>query len=371
MSEYPLKDITIIDLTRVLAGPFATMLLADLGARVIKIEHPTTGDDARAIGPFVHGQSAYFASLNRGKESISLNLKTPAHQLLFEELLESADVLIDNFRPDFMPSLGYDWETLHARYPQLIVASITGFGAQGANKDKPAYDIIIQALSGMMSVTGRQGEGGVRVGVSIGDLAAGLFASNGILACLHKRTQTGKGARVDIAMLDCQIALLENAIARYMIDKKPPQAIGNRHPSITPFSSFKTQDRDIVIACGNDKLFTLLCEALAQPALAQDKRFATNQKRCEHHQELSDELEKILITRPASHWVHLLERAKIPVGLIRNLDEVCADKNLAARTMFVTSDDEAHITMSGNPIKISDCPDPPTRPPAPSLKKAP
>lgn len=378
MKSAPLHGITIIDLTRVLAGPFATMILSDLGARVIKIEQPEKGDDARAIGPFSKkGDSLYFASLNRGKESISLNLKDKNHRPIFEELLCNADVLIENFRPDFLPSLGYDWEFLHKNFKRLIVASISGFGqTTSPHRQKPAYDIIIQALSGIMSITGEEGSNGVRVGTSIADLAAGLFASCGILATLEKRHRTGKGAHIDIAMMDCQIALLENAIARYHNDEKSPQPIqpiGNRHPSITPFASFKTKDRPIVIACGNDALFAKLCHCLHKPNLAEENIFKTNQQRTIHHKKLQNEIEQCLIKKTASEWITLLEQKGIPVGLMRTIGEVCQDESLQERNMFVTSKSKQGetFTMSGNPIKISDCPDDKTRPAPPSLKPPP
>lgn len=370
MNTPPLQGITVIDCSRVLAGPFATMILSDLGARVIKIESET-GDDARAIGPFVNGQSLYFASLNRGKESVTLNLKKDSHRLLFEDMLAAADILIENFRPGVMKRLGYDWLTLHERHEQLIMASISGFGQEGERRAKPAYDIIIQAMSGMMSINGEENTDGVRVGTSIGDMTAGLYGVAGILAALHKRHTTGVGSHVDIAMLDCQVALLENALVRYASDGVVPRPIGNRHPSITPFASFQTSDRPIVIACGNDTLFASLCHALKQPQWLDDTRFATNDQRTHHHHELHRLIESCLATKSAHEWIDILEKNAIPVGLIRTVGEVCDDEHLRTRRMLVSVHDTAagSITVSGNPIKISNCPDDETRSPPPSLKK--
>ena len=239
----PLSGLLVVDLTRVLAGPFCTMMLADLGARVIKVEAPGTGDDARRIGPFVGGVSAYFLSLNRGKESLALDLKSAADRSLFERLLARADVLAENFRPGVMQRLGYGWETLEARYPRLVMASISGFGQTGPYAQRPSYDVIAQAMGGVMSLTGHPGTGPTRVGTSTGDITAGLFAAIGILAALAARQRSGRGARVDVSMLDAQVATLENAIARYFASGEVPGPLGSRHPSIAPFQALATARR--------------------------------------------------------------------------------------------------------------------------------
>ncbi|MFZ0692783.1 MAG: CoA transferase, partial [Alphaproteobacteria bacterium] len=248
----PLTGITILDLTRVLAGPFCTLVLGDLGARVIKVEQPG-GDDSRHIGPFVNGKSAYFMSLNRGKESIVLDLNKEPDRLVFEELLSCSDVLAENFRPGTMERFGYGFEALHHRFPRLIYAAASGFGHTGPQSDRPAYDMVVQAMGGIMSLTGQPGGPPTRVGTSIGDITAGLFTAVGICAALYHRTIGGKGLKIDVAMLDCQIAILENAIARYFATGIIPGPLGGRHPSITPFSTFRTQDGYIVIAAGNDR----------------------------------------------------------------------------------------------------------------------
>ena len=364
-----LTGITVIDLTRVLAGPYCTMVLADLGARVIKVEAPGRGDDARQIGPFAGGKSAYFMSLNRGKESIALDLKDAGDRAIFERLLESADVLAENFRAGAMERLGYGWESLHARYPRLIYAATSGFGSSGPYADRPAYDMVVQAMGGIMSLTGHPGNPPTRVGTSIGDITAGLFTAIGINAALYSRTQTGVGVMVDVAMLDSQVAILENAIARYFSTGEIPGPIGSRHPSITPFEAFATADGYIVVAAGNDGLFRRLCETVGAPALAQDARFATNPLRTEHCIALKHALEIALSARPSRAWLDAFEAAGIPCGPIQNVAEVLSDPQVLARNMVVTADDPdiGPLRMAGNPIKISAFDDPPTRAPAPSL----
>ena len=365
----PLSGVTIIDLTRVLAGPYCTMVLADLGARVIKVEVPGRGDDARHIGPFVDGKSAYFMSLNRGKESIALDLKDAADRRTFERLLAGADVLIENFRAGALSKLGYSWQMLHRHYPRLIYAATSGFGATGPYAARPAYDMVVQAMGGVMSLTGHPGSPPTRVGTSIGDITAGLFTATGINAALYHRAQTGEGMMVDVAMLDCQVAILENAIARYFATGEVPGPIGSRHPSITPFEAFATADGHIVIAAGNDALFARLCETVGRAAIASDPRFATNALRTEHNAALKQELEAVLTQRPTVDWLAALGDAGIPCGPIQNVAQVLADPQIAARNMVVTADDPevGPLRMAGNPIKLSAFADPPTRGPAPGL----
>ena len=278
-SAGPLTGITVIDLTRVLAGPYCTMILADLGARVIKVEAPGHGDDARHIGPFIGGKSAYFMSLNCGKESIALNLKDDVDRAIFERLLAGADVLVENFRAGAMDKLGYGWEPLHERYPRLIYAAASGFGQTGPYRLRPAYDMVVQAMGGVMSLTGHPGTPPTRVGTSIGDITAGLFTAAGVNAALYHRAQTGDGMMIDVAMLDAQVAILENAIARYFATGEVPGPIGSRHPSITPFEAFATADGHIVIAAGNDDLFARLCASIGRGDLASEASFASNEQR--------------------------------------------------------------------------------------------
>ncbi len=365
----PLTGLTVIDLTRVLAGPYCTMVLADLGARIIKVEQPGSGDDSRAIGPFVKGKSAYFASLNRGKESIALDLKLPDDKIIFEKLLERADVLVENFRPGTMEKLGYGFETLHERYPRLIYAAASGFGHTGPYSKRAAYDIVVQGMGGLMSVTGTPGGPPVRVGTSIGDITAGLFTAIGINAALLHRATTGEAIKVDVAMLDCQIAILENAIARYAATGEVAGPLGARHPSITPFSAYEAKDGHLVIAAGNDALFAKLCETLGQPKLSQDARFKTNALRTQNWEPLAAVIEAALRVHPIVHWLVALDAAGVPAGPINTIDKVLADPHVRSRNMVVTANDpdDGPLIMAGNPIKLSSFEDPATRKAAPAL----
>ena len=365
----PLAGVLVVDLTRVLAGPYCTLLLSDLGARVVKVERPRHGDDARGIGPFVHGQSAYFASLNRGKESIDLNLKEADDRRIFEALLARADVLVENFRPGTMSDLGYPWEVIHDRWPRLVQASVSGFGQTGPMSERPAYDMVVQALGGVMSITGPDGGEPTRVGTSIGDITAGLFAAIGVVAALHQRDATGEGSMVDVAMLDCQVAILENAIARYVATGVAPGPLGSRHPSITPFGAFRAADGMVILAAGNDTLFGRLADVLGAPELAADPRFATNQLRCEHEPELRAALEERLAAAPVGSWLAKLEAADLPGAPINDVEAVLNHPQVLARNMVVPVDDPAlpGFRVAGNPIKLSTQDDPSSRPPAPRL----
>lgn len=348
----PLAGITVVDLTRVLAGPACTQMLADLGARVIKVEQPGSGDDARAIGPFVEGVSAYFMSVNRNKESIALDLKAQQDRVIFEQLLERADLLVENFRPGTLEKLGYSWEQLHTRYPRLILASISGFGQTGPFHRQPAYDMVVQAMSGMMSVTGHGADSPCRVGVSIGDLAAGLYSVIGIQAALMRRMQTQVGERLDIAMLDCQVALLENAVARLEATGSVPNPIGTRHPSMAPFDVFAAQDGGFVIAVGSDHAFTRLCEVLELPELARDARFTHNASRCEHQAVLKSLLEHRLQQAPRAHWIALLEQSGVPTGQYQTVAEMVNHPQVQARQMLaqVTTPTGSTLRVASNPL---------------------
>ena len=369
MPDGPLNGITVIDLTRVLAGPYCTMMLHDLGARVIKVEQPDTGDDAREIGPFMGPLSGYFASINRGKESIALNLRNDCDREVFEALLGSADVLIENFRPGVMDRLGYAWAVLKERHPGLIYAAVSGFGQTGPYSNRPAYDLIVQAMGGVMSLTGHPGGEPTRVGTSIGDIAAALFTTIGITSALHHRTRTGEGIMIDVAMLDCQIAILENAIVRHATTGETPGPLGTRHPSIVPFDAFRTSDGYIVIAAGNDDLFLRLCDVLRLSCLASDSRFSTNAMRARHVDALQKKLEKVLTTEPGDHWLAVLQEAGVPCGSINTVADVMTDPHVASRNMIVTAEDAqaGPIRMSGNPIKLSAFEDPARRGRVPGL----
>lgn len=369
MTQGPLSGITVVDLTRVLAGPYCTMVLLDLGARVIKVEPPKVGDDARAFGPFLKGKSAYFMSLNRGKESIALDLKNAEDKAIFHDLLARADVLVENYRPGTMEKLGLGWDALHAKYPKLIYAAASGFGHSGPYSKRAAYDMVVQGMGGLMSVTGHPGGPPTRVGTSIGDITAGLFTAIGISSALFDRTRTGTGVKIDVAMLDCQIAILENAIARYFSTGQVPGPLGARHPSITPFEAFKARDGHLIVAAGNDALFAKLCEALGRADLARNPLFVTNATRTDHAAALRDEIEQALAGKTVAEWLDILDRAGVPSGPINDVKQALEDPQIAARNMVVAIDDKdvGTLRMAGNPIKSSGYADPTTRGPVPDL----
>jgi CoA:oxalate CoA-transferase len=368
-STPPLNGVTILDLSRVLAGPFCTMVLAHLGARVIKVEVPGRGDDARAFGPLVNGQSLYFASINCDKESIALDLKAAEDRAIFEELLGRADLLVENFRPGTMEDLGYSWELLHTRYPRLIYGAASGFGHTGPYFGRPAYDMVVQGMGGILSVTGPVGGPPVRVGVSIGDMAAALFLATGLNAALYRREKTGEGVKVDVAMLDCQVALLENALTTFLMLGKVAGPLGTRHPEIAPFQVFQAQDGPLVIAAGNDTLFAALARTLNRPDLLDDPRYRTNVLRRTNIDALEVELERTLATRPVKEWLRLLESAGVPCGPVNTVAEVAEDPQIAARNMIASIPDPrmGTIRVAGNPIKISGVPERTDRRPPPML----
>ncbi len=365
----PLEGIVVIDLSRILAGPYCTFLMAEMGARVIKVEPPKGGDDARAYGPFVNGKSTYFASVNRGKESIALDLKSDEHRKIFEKLLEKADVVVENFRPGTMEKLGYAWDDLHKKYPKLIYASASGFGHTGPNSRDPAYDMVMQGMGGIMSITGNEGQPPSRVGMSIGDIGAGLYTAVAVNAALVHRLKTGESTKVDIAMFDCQLALLENAIMRYTVEGEVPGPLGARHPTITPFQAFRTSDGAIIIAAGNDSLFIKMCEALGREDLAADPNYKTNALRLKHHKKLEHEIESVLKHSSTEHWIKVVSKAGVPCGPINNVAQAIAHPQVAARNMLVSVPDGSGGTLklAGNPLKMSAFDDPPARRPAPDL----
>ena len=351
----PLKNLLVVDLTRVLVGPYCTMILSDLGARVIKIEAPETGDDSRKFGPFIKDYSAYFMSLNRGKESIALNLKNKEDKMIFEKILSKADILVENFKPGTLDKWGYGWKEVTKNYPKLIYASASGFGQTGPLKELPAYDMVVQGMGGLMSVTGQPNSEPTRVGTSIGDITAGLFTAIGINAALFEREKTGKGMYIDVSMLDCQIAILENAVARYLSKNEIPKPMGSRHPSIAPFEAFKTKDSYIIIAAGNDKLFENLCNFLNISEVNKDKKFSTNSERCKNMDDLKIILEQKLKNKNTSEWVTEMEKLKIPCGPIYNIKEAVENPQVEARNMIVKAYHKVigDFKMPGNPIKMS------------------
>ena len=365
----PLKNLLVVDLTRVLVGPYCTMILSDLGARVIKIEAPEIGDDSRGFGPFIEDYSAYFMSLNRGKESIALNLKNKNDKEIFEKILAKADILVENFKPGTLEKWGFGWNEVSKKYPKLIYASASGFGQTGPLKELPAYDMVVQGMGGLMSVTGHPNSEPTRVGTSIGDITAGLFTAIGINAALYDRQKTGKGTFIDVSMLDCQIAILENAIARYLSKNEIPEPMGSRHPSIAPFEAFKTKDSFLIIAAGNDKLFKSLCEVLEIPNIANNEMYKTNSLRSQNIDKLKLIIEDKLQHKNTDEWIKVMENLKIPSGPIFNIKQAVENTQIKERNMIVKSFHKkiGEFKSAGNPIKMSTYKDEKTRGDIPDL----
>ena len=350
----PLTGVRVLDLTRVLAGPYTTMLLADLGAEVVKVEEPGVGDEARRVGPFLDKVSAYFVSINRGKKSLTLNLKAEAGRRLFLELTRQADILVENYRPGVMQRLGLDHETLRAVQPRLVYAACSGFGQTGPYAHRGAYDMIAQGMGGIMSITGEPGGTPVRVGTSIGDIAAALFTTIGILSALNHARATGQGQLVDVGMLDCQVAILENAIVRHLATGEIPGPLGSRHPSIAPFEAFPAADGHVILAVGT-KQWERFCHAIGRPDLVAHPHFATNALRAEHVDELKEILAPITRRRSVAAWVSDMEAIGVPCGPVNTVDRVVQDPQVKAREMLVeVQDAEAGpIPVAGLPIKLS------------------
>jgi len=365
----PLQDIVVLDLSRVLAGPFCTMILSDLGAEIIKVEHPQKGDDSRDYGPFLHNRSLYFLSINHGKKSISLNLKKPQGRELLLELIKQCDVLVENFRPGTMEKFNLGYDILQLINPQMIYAAVSGFGHSGPDSQKPAYDILVQARGGIMSITGWQNIAPTRVGMSLGDITASLFTAIGINAALYQREKTGLGQKIDVAMLDGQIAILENALVRYQAEGISPQPLGNRHPTISPFQAYKASDYYFVIGVGNDNLWNTFCKALEMPELISDSRFCNNRLRTENIDALNFILEPFFASKPASYWLELMEKSGIPCSSINDIESVMQDPQLLARNMFVEVNEPVAgtVKIAGNPIKMSSFQDSSVREPAPEI----
>lgn len=360
----PFSGLLVVDLTHVLNGPFGTMMLADNGARVIKVEPPGHGDDTRGYGPFLKEQSVYFASVNRGKESIVLNLKEASDRAVFLDMVRCADVLAENFRPGVMDRLGFGYSALAEVNPRLIYASSSGFGQTGPLSSLPAYDTIIQAMSGIMSMTGLPDGPPTRVGTSLSDLLGGLYMFSGVAMALYARERTGKGAHVDISMLDATLAFLEHGAMEYAATGRALERIGNRHPFLAPFDVYECEDGRISICCGNDHLFRELCSAIGALQLADDPRFLDNSSRVHNQAALKDQLESILKTLPRAHWLEIIDAAGVPIGPVQDVTEAFALPQTAERNMLIEA---GGVKMVGNPIKISDYPDPTTRPSAPAL----
>lgn len=352
-----LSGLKVLDLTRVLAGPYCCMMLADMGADVLKIEMPGKGDDSRQYGPFVNGESSYYMNLNRNKRGMTLNLKSPEGKALFLELVSCSDMVVENYRPGTMEKLGLDYETLKAANPAIIYGSISGFGQYGPYHDRPGYDIIAQAMSGLMSTTGWPDGEPTRTSTAIGDILGGLSCTIGLLAAYARRLQTGKGERVDVSLVDSVVSGLEVINQIYLSSGRIPERIGNRYESAYPYDSFKTAQGSFVMACANDRLFLALLELMGRVELAEDPRFASNRLRVQNHAPLKEIIEAYLVDKNAKDMVDRLTKAGIPAAPILDISEVTGDPHIAgAREMFVPVDHPIAGTMkiTGNQIKFSE-----------------
>ncbi len=365
----PLEGLTVLDFTRVLSGPYCTMQLGDMGARVIKIEQPGRGDDTRAWGPpFIGGESAYFLSINRNKESLTLDLKHARSREVVDALLAKADVLVENFRPGTMERLGLGYEQLAAKYPRLVYCSISGFGQTGPRREEAGYDAVMQGEGGLMSITGAADGPAYRLGVAISDIVSGMFAVQGIAFALFARERTGKGQHVDIGMLEATAALLTYQAGIYFATGSTPGRMGNRHPTIVPYETFEAADGEFVIAVGNDEQWKRFCGVIGAEDLKADERFATNRGRLTNYAALRPRLAERLVTRTRDEWVAALKSAGVPCGSVRNIAEVLNDPQLHARDMIQDLEHAVAgaIKVLGVPIKLSATPGE-VRTPPPSL----
>jgi CoA:oxalate CoA-transferase len=348
------------------------MVLHNLGAEVIKVEAPRVGDDARAFGPFLDGldgdtKSAYFTSLNAGKQSLSLDLKKPQGKEILGRLVQKVDVLIENYRPGTLARLGFSESRIRELNPDIIYATISGFGHTGPDSTKPAYDLIIQALSGLLSITGTEDGQLTKVGSSIADIVSGMYTALGIVAALYRRDKLDVGARVDVAMLDSTVSVLENAIARYQVTQTSPKPLGLRHPSITPFENFQTRDVPIIVAAGNDRLFAALCHTIERPELLRDERFKTNSLRTENYAALRSIINAALAKDTAASWLQRLEEQGVPCARINTMADLFESAQLEERNMLVLVEGEKEFKVVGNPIKFRHEPDERQKAGAPDL----
>jgi crotonobetainyl-CoA:carnitine CoA-transferase CaiB-like acyl-CoA transferase len=357
----PLAGLRVLDLTRVLAGPTCTQMLGDLGAEVIKIERPAAGDDTRGFAPpFWPGtqESAYFLGVNRNKLSVTLDIARPEGQAIVHRLLETCDVLVENFKVGALAKYGLGWEQLSQTYPRLIYCSITGFGQTGPYAPRPGYDALIQAMGGVMSLTGEPDGAPQKVGIPVADLFAGLYGCIGILAALNHRRETGQGQHIDIGMLDTHVAWLANQGMNYLATGENPPRLGNQHPNIAPYQEFPTKDGYIILAIGNDPTFERFCKAFGLEHLLADPRFATNPKRVENRRLVTDTLTPVMRTRTTKEWVEVLEALKIGCGPINTLKDVFADPHVQARNMVAEMQHASgqRVKVIANPVKLSATP---------------
>ena len=358
-SAGPLDGLTVLDLTRVLSGPFCTMMLADMGARVIKIEQPGRGDETRAWGPpFVAGESAYFLSVNRNKESVTLDFKHRSGRRLLDALIARADVLVENFRPETLDRQGLGYRSLAAARPELIYCSISGFGQDGPRKAQPGYDAVIQAEGGLMSVTGDPDGPPFRVGVAVADMVAGMLAAQGVVLALYARDRTGRGQHVDISMLDGVVSLLSYHASMVLTTGIASRRVGNRHATIAPYDTLRAADGEFFLAVGNDGQVRRFCEVAGLHALADDERFATNPARVVNYQTLRAHLDEVTPSRPRADWIAALTAAGVPCGGVRDVQEALDDPQVLARRMIevVQHATAGPLKVLGVPIKLSETP---------------
>jgi len=362
----PLENIRVLDLSRILAGPYCTMLLGDLGADVIKVERPGTGDDTRQWGPpFAAGESAYYLSCNRNKRGITLNLKSDEGRKLAAQLADRCDVLVENFLPGTLDAWGLSYAELSRRNPRLVYCSITGFGQTGPLRDEPGYDIMIQAMSGVMSITGEADGPPMKLGVAISDITAGLFASNAILAALLNREKTGAGDRIDMALFDATIGWLINIGSNYLVSGAVPRRLGTAHPNIVPYQAFAAADASLIIAVGNDGQFVKFCAVIGRPELATDPRFVTNALRVQNRAELIPLITTEIARRPAAEWMQKLENAGVPCGPVNTIAQAFHEPQVEAREMLIEVPHPTigRLKMAGSPLKLAGLTNPPRRPP--------
>jgi formyl-CoA transferase/CoA:oxalate CoA-transferase len=349
-----LDGVTVLDLTRMLAGPYGALLLADLGAEVIKVEDPGGGDPVRAMGPpFIQGESAYFISINRNKKSLTLDLTTPRGREVFLGLARQADVVLDNFRPGILEKLGVDYSALRRVNPRIIACSISAFGQDGPYRSLPAFDLILQAMGGAMSITGEPNRDPVRMGIPMGDLAGGLFGAMAVAAALFQRERTGEGRYIDLSLLDCQVSLLTYVAQYFLVTGEVPGPVGSAHATIVPYQAFRTRDVHIVIAIFTEKFWSQFCNVIGRPDLVEDPRFATNRERHAHRHELIPILEGIFATRTGEEWLRDLRAEGIPSGPIHAVDRVLSDPQVLHRGMVVEMDHPVcgRLKVVGTPVK--------------------
>lgn len=354
--DLPLKGVKVLDISRVLTGPFCTMILGDLGAEVIKVEIPGKGDETRAWGPpFAEGESAYYLSINRNKKSLTLNLKSDEGRKILLELAKECDVIIENFLPGTVERLGVDYETIKKVNPEIIYCSISGFGQDGPYRDFPAYDLLMQGMGGLMSITGEKDGPPIRIGVALIDIGAGMYAALGILAALMVKKETKKGQYIDVSLMDTEVSWLTYMASNYFLTGKNPIRMGSAHPNIVPYQAYKARDRYFILAVGNDKIWERFCEAMDLNDIVDDPRFCTNEKRVENREELNAILEEIFATKDSHEWIEILRKARVPCGPVNEISDVVNHPQVKHRGMVVSMEHPTigEVKVLGNPINLS------------------